>query len=111
MGKLIRYCFKDDQTTVNCVNDRNHLINEQNNDFDIEYFFEALKCGRYKYAYEKLSYELRADISMDVLKQYFKQFDNYKYIDNINTYVTFKNYKVTGVYRFELNQKLIDNIY
>ena len=111
IGKLFKYNFDTEETGVICVNDRGILFTEQNKDFMLEYFMEALKCERYRYAYDKLSYELRADISIDALKLYFKRFDAYKYIDKTNTYITFYNGKVSGVYRFEINQNLIDNIY
>lgn len=111
IGKLIKYRLDSGEIDCICVNDRSGLINEQNDEFRLEYFMEALKCGRYKYAYEKLSYELRADISTDTLKQYFKQFNDCKYIDKTNTYITFNNRKIVGVYRFDINQNFIDNIY
>lgn len=111
IGKLIKYNFEYGDVIIRCVDDRNGLVEEQNEDFKLEYFMESLKIGRYKYAYEKLSYELRADISPETLKQYFKQFDSYKYIDKTNTYITFKNSKVIGLYRFEVVQGLIYNIY
>ena len=111
IGKLIKYNFSNGEYITKSVNDRNCIVAEKSKDFGLEFFMEAIKCGRYKNAYEKLSYELRADISTDVLKQYFKQFDDYKYIDKTNAYITFKNYKVVGVYRFEVNQNLISNIY
>lgn len=111
IGKLIKCDFNTGEISSKCVNDRKCLFVEENKAFVLEYFMEAIKCDRYKYAYEKLSHELRADISLDILKQYFKKFDNYKDINNTDTYITFKNHKIVGVYRFELNRNFIDNIY
>lgn len=111
IGKLVKYFFTTNEFSVRCVNDRKVLFDEKNADFKLECFMEALKCGRYKYAYNQLSYELRADISLDMLIQYFKSFDEYKYIDKANTYITFNNHKIVGVYKFEINQNVIENIY
>lgn len=111
IGSLFKYQFNTNEIGIRCVNDRGGIITEQDKDFGLEYFMEALKCGRYKYAYEKLSYELRVDISIDVLKEYFKRFDDYAYIGKTDNYITFNNYKIVGVCRFDVNNKLIDNIY
>lgn len=111
LGKLVKYTFETNMFSVKCVNDRGKLHIEKNTNFLVEFFMEALKCERFKYAYEKLSYELRSDISIDVLKQYFKQFDEYKYIETTKTYITLKNHKIVGVYKFVTSQNFIENIY
>ena len=81
------------------------------NDFNVVYFIEAIKCGRFKYAYNKLSYELKSEITLDTLKQYFKPFDKYLFLNKTQSYITINNNKIVGIYHFELKDNLINNIY
>ena len=105
------YNFKTQQLEIKSVCDRS-IENKQNkSDFIIIYFLEAIKCGRYKYAYSKLSYELKSEIKIDVLDKYFKDFDAFAYIDSEDVYITQKNNKVTGIYHFVVKDNMIDNIY
>ena len=79
--------------------------------FDEISFVEAIKCKRYKYSYRKLSYELKADIDENVLKQYFPTFDNYYYLKNDKSFIELYNNKVVGVLHLISNDRVIEQIY
>lgn len=111
VGQLINYNFEKGEFDNKCVCDRVSEYKQVNNGFDIIYFLEAIKCGRYKYAYNKLSYELKLEINIDVLYKYFKPFDKYFYMHEQDVYITLKNNKVVGIYHFTINNNMIDNIY
>lgn len=111
IGRLIKYNFLDNKLDVRCVCDRGEERKQLSFDFNIIYFLEAIKCGRFKYAHNKLSYELKSIINIDTLTQYFTAFDNYIYLAECDTYITIKNNKVIGVYHFVVKDNLIDNIY
>lgn len=111
VGQLIKYNFDSRQIDIKCVKDKDVEYSESNNQFGTIYFVEAIKCGRFNYAYSKLSYELKSTINIDTLKRYFETFNSYTYLDKIKAYVTFKNGKIKHIHRFEIKNNLIDNIY
>lgn len=111
VGRLIKYNFLDNKLDIKCVGDRGEERKQLSFDFNIIYFLEAIKCGRFKYAHNKLSYELKSIINIDILRQYFTTFDNYIYLAECDAYITIKNNKVIGVYHFVVKDNLIDNIY
>lgn len=111
VGQLFKYSFNNDKIEIKTVKDRGVDYNQANSQFDLIYFIEAIKCGRFKYAYNKLSYDLKSVINIDTLKDYFGTFDKYIYLSNAKAYVTFKNGKIERVHRFEIKDNLIDNIY
>lgn len=110
-GKLIKYSLANKELTNITVKDRGEENIQINNEFNIIYFLEAIKCGRYKYAYNKLSYELRSEINMEVLSKYFHPFDSYKYLPDENIYITLNNKKIAGLYNFKTQNNMIDNIF
>jgi len=111
IGNLIKYSFDKDVLEIKAIKDRGEERKQNNNDFNIIYFLEAIKCGRFKYAYDKLSYELKTHIDIDTLSNYFSNFDKYIYLHNEEAYITIKNNKVIGIYHFVVKDNLIDNIY
>ena len=108
---LAKYTFQDDNLEIKVVSDRGEERKQISYDFNIIYFLEAIKCGRFKYAHSKLSYELKSIIDIDTLSKYFLGFDQYKYIYDQDVYITIKNNKVIGIYHFVVKDNLIDNIY
>ena len=111
VGKLAKYEFKLDDIKYKAINDRGEQRRQIDNGFTIIYFLEAIKCGRFKYAYNKLSYELKSVISIEILNDYFKQIDNYIYLQEQDVFITLKNNKVIGIYHCVVKDNLIDNIY
>ncbi len=111
VGKLLKYDFGTDVFDSKTVDDRMGERKQINNEFVIIYFLDAIKCGRIKYAYNQLSYELKSDVNIYALKKYFKPFDKYIYLHEQDSYITLKNNKVTGIYHFVVKDNLIDNIY
>lgn len=111
LGRLTKFEFDGDKLTTKIVSDRGREYNQSNPEFNIIYFLEAIKCKRIKYAYSKLSYELKAVINIDVLDKYFLDFDRYIYISQQDAFITLKNNKVIGIYHFVVKDGLIDNIY
>ena len=111
VGSLLNYNFETDEIHTKTICDRGEERKQFSSEFNIIYFLEAIKCRRFKYAYNKLSYELRSAININVLSQYFTPFDKYFYLSEQNVYITLTNNKVAGVYRFDLKDNLINNIY
>lgn len=111
IGNLIKYEFKDSKLSIKSVCDRGIEHKQVNSEFSIIYFLEAIKCKRYKYAYNKLSYELKSEITKQTLQDYFGEIDNFKYLSNEDAYITFKHNKIMGVYHFNIKDNMIDNIY
>ena len=111
VGNLTKYNFETAQFEHKTVRDKGDDKVVDNKEFNIISFLEAIKCGRYKYAYKKLSYELKSEINIEVLMQYFKAFDEYCYINEQNRYVTLYNHKVVGSCSFDTKDNMIDNIY
>lgn len=111
VGKLTEYNFQTTNFEYKSIKDRGeekHLIN---NEFNLIYFLEAIKCGRFKYAHSKLSYDLRTTINLQILEQYFSPFDKYIFLHEQQAYITTKNDKIVGIYHFVIKDNLIDNIY
>ncbi|MBQ8522358.1 MAG: hypothetical protein IJ458_01685 [Clostridia bacterium] len=111
VGRIVKYDFESRQLTIKSVNDAGVEHKQINSNFTIIYFLEAIKCGRYKYAYNNLSYELKAEINIETLSKYFCCFDEYRYLHEQDLYVTLKNHRIVGMYHFDINKNLIDNIY
>jgi len=111
IGNLIKYSFDKDDIEIKSIQDRGEQYKQISNEFNIIYFLEAIKCGRYKYAYNKLSYELKTNINIETLNNYFSQFDTYIYLHEQESYITIKNNKVIGIYHFVVKDNLIDNVY
>ena len=111
IGTLVKFSFDSQQLSYKSISDRGEERKHINNEFNIIYFLDAIKCGRYKYAYNKLTYELKAEINIDVLSKYFPTFDRYVYIANEDTYLTLHNNKVVGVYHFSVKDNMFNNIY
>ena len=111
IGSLISYDFSTREMLTKSVSDRENERKQINGEFNVIYFLEAIKCGRFKYAYNKLSYELKTGIDIDTLSDYFKQFDTFIYLQEQDVYITLKNNKVVGVNHFVIRDNLIDNIY
>ena len=111
VGRLIKCEFENNIIDSKTIDDRGGERKQQSGEFIIVYFLEAIKCGRAKYAYNKLSYELKSEINIDVLKNYFSSFDEYVYLNEQDAYITLKNNKVIGIYHFVVKDNLIDNIY
>lgn len=111
IGNLLEYKFGEDTISIKSVCDRGEEKKLISSQFNIIYFLEAIKCGRFKYAYNKLSYGLKSEISVEALSQYFDRFDNFKYLPDQDVYITLKNNKILGVYHFELKDNMIANIY
>ena len=88
IGMLAKYTFQDDNLEIKVVSDRGEERKQISYDFNIIYFLEAIKCGRFKYAHNKLSYELKSIIDIDTLSKYFLGFDQYKYIYDQDVYIT-----------------------
>ena len=111
IGSLIDFNLQSGEITtksvLNCGEER-HQINKE---FEIIYFLEGVKCGRFKYAYNKLSYELKNYINVDTLINYFPKFDKYYYLGDENAYVLLYNRKIVGIYHFGIKDNLINNIY
>ena len=110
-GELIKYNFMSKELQYKCINDRGEEHKQINTQFNIIYFLESIKCGRYKYAYNKLSYELKSEIDINVLSKYFTPFDEYSYLYEQDAYITMKNNKIVGIYHFSTTNNLINNIY
>lgn len=110
-GQLIKYDFNnlslEYKTVLDCGVDYKH----SSNGFNVIYFIEAIKSGRFKYAYNKLSYGLKSEITVDTLRKYFKPFDKYLFLNKTQSYITINNNKIVGIYHFELKDDLINNIY
>ena len=111
IGKLVKYDFINQTIQTKSVCDRGDERKQINYTFNIIYFLEAIKCGRFKYAYGKLSYELKSIIDINTLRMYFSEFDQYIYLHEQRAYITLKSNKIVGVYHFEINDNLINNIY
>ncbi len=111
VGQLIKYEFVSQEITINNVCDRGDEQKHTGAEFAVIYFLDAIKCGRFKYAQNKLSRELKATIDEGTLEQYFKAFDEFVYLQEEDCYITLKNNKVTGIYHFVVKNNLIDNIY
>ena len=111
VGNLIKYDFENKDLSFKAVCDKGEEYKQLSPEFNIAYFLEAIKCGRYKYAYNKLSFELKAEIKEDVLRDFFGQFDSWFYLSLQDAYVTIKNHKVNNIYHFVVKNNLIDSIY
>ena len=111
VGGLLKCDFESGAIENKAVNDHGYEHKQLGDEFGLIYFLEAIKCGRVKYAYNKLSYELKTAINIDALANYFEPFDKYFYLHEQDVYITLKNNKVTGVYHFVVKDNLIDNIY
>lgn len=111
VGQLVKYDFVNQRLEIQSVCDRGDERKQINYKFNIIYFLEAIKCGRFKYAYGKLSYELKSIIDIDTLRTYFGQFDKYIYLHEQQAYITLKSDKIVGIYHFEISDNLINNIY
>lgn len=93
------------------IKDRGEEYDIANKEFAPIYFLESLKCRRYKNAYKRLSYELKSEIDEKVLKLYFNNFDEFRYILEQDVYITFNCNKIVGVYHIESKDGLIYKIY
>jgi len=111
IGNLVKHDLVTNITQHKAVNDRGDELKQNNQNFNIIYFLEAIKCHRFKYAHNKLSYELKSMIDIETLGNYFKAFDKYIYVEQQDAYITLKNNKVIGIYHFVVKDNLIDNIY
>ena len=110
IGTLLKYSA-DNKLEIKNIQDFGPEIKQLNPEFNLIYFIEAIKCGRFKYAYNKMSYDLKSEITIETLKEYFVPFDRYIYLSDKNIYVTIKNSKIQKIYRFEIKDNLINNIY
>jgi len=110
-GQLIKYDFNNLRLEYKTVLDCDVDYKYASVGFNIIYFIEAIKSGRFKYAYNKLSYELKSEITLDTLKKYFKPFNKYVFLNKTQSYITINNNKIVGIYHFELEDNLINNIY
>ncbi|MBQ3502193.1 MAG: hypothetical protein IJA72_00820 [Clostridia bacterium] len=110
VGQLICIQF-DNALLYKQVKDRGEEFKNLNDDFYMIYFIEAIKCGRYKYAYSMLSHELKSEINIDTLQKYFGVFDRYIYLSNEDVFVMINNNKISGIYNIKIKNKLINNIY
>ncbi|MFQ6724198.1 MAG: hypothetical protein ACLRFE_02565 [Clostridia bacterium] len=110
-GNLIKYDFNNNELIYKTVCDQGEENKIINNEFNEIAFVEALKSGRYKYAYNKLSYELKSEIDIKTLQNYFKSFDKYIYLNKYKVYVALSNYRITGIYHIESKNGIIQNIY
>ncbi len=111
VGSLLNYNIETGAVFTKVVQDNGEEYKQTNNEFNIIYFLEAIKCGRYKYAYNKLSYNLKNEINKQTLMQYFNVIDEYIYLKDKQIYITVKNNKVIGVYHFVVKNNLIEEIY
>ncbi len=111
IGTLTKYEFSLDKVKYRSVMDRGKEKEIVRNEFIPIYFLDSIKCGRFSYAHSNLSYELRQNITSEVLEQYFLSFDNHIYLKEQDVYITLKNNKVIGIYHFVVNNGLIDKIY
>ena len=111
IGQLLKVDLNTHKTEYMSVADRGEEIKLISNEFNITYFLEAIKCGRYKYAYNKLSYELKSAISLQTLRLYFTTYDAYFYLEDEDAYITINNGKIVGVYHFDIKNNTIFNIY
>ena len=111
VGQLTKYEFVSKKISINNVCDRGDEQKHIGAEFAVIYFLDAIKCGRFKYAHNKLSAELKLAIDVVTLQQYFKSFDEFVYLQEEDCYITLKNNKVTGIYHFVVKNNLIDNIY
>lgn len=111
IGKLIKFEFDTNNIETKYVNDRGSELGALSEDFSIIYFLDAIKFGRFKYAYNALSYKLKSSISVETLNKYFNEFNKFIYIGEESAFVTLKNNKVAGIYHFVIKDNLIDDIY
>ncbi len=111
LGQLIIYNFKTKELEYKQVADRGDEQILINKDFCLIYFVDAIKCGRYKYAYNLLSYELKSIINIATIKKYFPQFDNCIYLQNQDVFIMINNKKIVGIYNIKIKNNLINNIY
>lgn len=111
VGNLVKYDFNTNLLEYKSVRDRGDEYNIETSGFQVVSFLEAIKCGRYKYAYKKLSYELKAEIEVDILSQYFKRFDTYYYLSDRDCYITIYNHKITDIIHISSKDNVINRIY
>lgn len=111
VGQLIKYDCLNNKIIINAVKDSGEQCLLQNNQFTTIYFMESLKCGRYKYAHSKLSYELKSEITKETLAKYFGRVDAYYYLHEQDVYITFCAHKIRGVYHIDIKNNMICNIY
>ena len=111
VGQLVKFDFNNCKLENKLVSDKKEEQMISSKDFNVIYFLDGIKCGRFKYAYNILSYELKANINIDILSKYFKEFDNFIYLYEEDAYITIKNNKIVGIYHFVVKNDLIDNIY
>lgn len=111
IGQLIKYEFDSNQIIIRNVIDNVNECKMKNSDYNIVYFLDSIKCGRYKQAYNLLTTELKLNVAADTLRDYFMGLDDYIYLQEEDCYITLKNNKVIGVYHFAVKANLIDNIY
>ena len=111
IGSLLEYDFKTNNLNVKSILDNEIEYKQTGKDFEIIYFIEAVKCKRFKYAYNKLSYELKNSINVDTLSKYFPTFNSYYYLNNMDVYILLNNKKIVGVYHFEIKDNKIYNIH
>lgn len=111
IGKLTKYDLKNKTVVCKFVVDNGQEVKCLKHDFEILYFIDSIKIGRYDLAYSKLSYELRNQININVLKDYFNEFDNYIYLNEEDVFITLKNNKVISTCHLVVNNGFIDKIY
>jgi hypothetical protein len=111
IGTLVKFNFNNQLLSCTSIVDRGDERKQVREEFNIIYFLEAIKCGRYKYAYAKLAYELKSQINIDILSVYFPRFDRYIYINSEDVYIMLCNNKIVGIYHFSIKDNMIYNIY